>query len=152
MLPLTRILSLLGCLAFMIPSGIQAQDAERTPIQDYRQSIMEALDRHNRAIRSIVDGDVDRPNHVVDHAIAVEGLARMLADVFPAGSGEGTRARDEIWETPGLFSEKVSGLMSTSAALVEAARSGDAEAIVGAAQQVNRSCGGCHQGFRARPR
>ena len=148
---LLRILSKCLVLALLaIPSGIAAQDAELTPAQEYRHSIMTGFDAHNGAIRAILAGDIDQPGHVLDHAIALHGLANMLADVFPEGSGEGTRAMAEVWQDWDGFMEKVSALQSASGALVEAARSGDEAAIGEAARGVGMSCRSCHQGFRAR--
>ena len=146
-----RIFSLILVIALLaVPSGISAQDAELTPAQEYRGFVMSGLDAHNGAIRALVGGDVEQPGHVLDHAIALQGLADMLGDVFPEGSGEGTRAMAEVWQDWDGFMEKVSALQSASGALVEAARSGDEAAIGEAARGVGMSCRSCHQGFRAR--
>ena len=133
-----------------IPSGISAQDAELTPAQEYRHFVMTGFDAHNGAVRAILGGDVDQPGHMLDHAIAIRGLANMLPDVFPEGSGEGTRAMAEVWQDWDGFMEKVAALQDASAVLVRAAREGDDAAIGEAARGVNMSCRGCHQGFRAR--
>ena len=148
---LLRILSKCLVLALLaIPSGISAQETELTPAQEYRHFIMTGFDAHNGAIRAVLGGDVDQPGHILDHAIALQGLANMLADVFPEGSGEGTRAMAEVWQDWDGFMEKVTALQSASGALVEAARSGDEAAIGEAARGVGMSCRSCHQSFRAR--
>jgi cytochrome c556 len=150
-MPLSRRLALTLVFGLMgLPAGVSAQEADLTPAQEYRQLIMDGLDAHNRAIRTLLGGDLDQSRHLLDHAMAIQSLAGMLPDVFPEGSGPGTRSMAEIWQDWAGFMEKVTALQSASATLVEAARGGDQAAVGEAARAVGGTCRDCHRPFRAR--
>ena len=132
----------------LLPSGLVAQDA--SPIAAYRQSLMQAFRTHMGGVRAAMGDDVPA-GHAQIHAEAFAGMAQALANAFPAGSdGPGSRALPAIWENRSDFMDKVSAIQSASAALVDAAESGDSGAIQSALQGVQGTCGACHQPYRAR--
>ncbi len=88
--------------------------------------------------------------HIEHHAVAFERMTQALANAFPAGSGEHTRARPAIWENRNDFMDKVSAIQTASSRLVTAAHSGDSDAIAAAVQSVRGTCRDCHTTYRAR--
>jgi cytochrome c556 len=144
-------LTLLGAVAVGFPSGLTAQEEpEASPEAEYRQSIMQALRTHQGAIRAALGGSA--PMEAAEHhALAFQHTAMTLAGAFPEGSGgAGSRALPAIWEDMDGVMERVSTLGAATAALVEAARSGDSGRIGSALQAVQEGCRGCHQRYRAR--
>jgi len=130
------------------PGGAAAQDP--SPIAAYRQSLMQAFRTHTGGVRAAL-GDEVPLGHAEHHAIALSHMATALANAFPAGSaGPGSRALPAIWENRADFMNKVSAIQSAAQSLVTAAQSGDADAIGAALQQVQGTCQGCHQPYRAR--
>ncbi len=148
-----RTLPLLGAagavLLFTTPAASQQQRQPPTPA-DYRHSIMEGMEQHQGALRSLLTGVVDHPDHVLPHAQAIQALSMMLPEVWPEGSAEGTRAKPEIWANWSDFMSRITALQETTAALVSAAESGNMEATSEAAGNVQRACRSCHGDYRAR--
>lgn len=115
----------------------------------YRQSIMQSLSAHQRALRDLLAGNVPHPEHVRGHAEALAGLARMASDIFPEGSlHERSRAKAEIWSDAPAFAERVTAIQSAGTDLAEAARGGDTAAVEAALQSFAQTCGACHSVFR----
>ena len=137
-------LAVAGGLTVTAPTLVSAQ----APVIEYRQSIMQAFRTHMGGVRAAM-GDAAPIGHAEHHAVAFERMAQALANVFPSGvSGEGSRALPAIWENRNDFMNKVTAIQTASAALVQASRSGDAEAIGQALQGVQGTCAGCHDTYR----
>lgn len=137
-------LAVLGGSAAVAPTLVAAQ----APVVEYRQSIMQAYRTHMGGVRAAMS-DAAPIGHAEHHAIAFERMAQALGNVFPAGTaGEGSRALPAIWENRNDFMNKVTAIQTASAALVQASRSGDAEAIGAALQGVQATCGACHNTYR----
>lgn len=143
---------LLAAAVALLPGSVAGQDAEAPPVARYRQSLMEGLQSHTGALRSLLGGGFDRSADVLPHAESVASLAAMLNGLFPEGTGgEGTRALPAVWENPEGFAEAMRAFQTAADALLAAARTGDAEAASAAMQDVNVGCRNCHGDFRARP-
>ncbi|MGY8994500.1 MAG: c-type cytochrome [Rhodospirillales bacterium] len=129
------------------PDGATAARADKTIA--YRKMVMGATGAHIGAIASVVKGETNYAAHVGDHARAIAGLARMMTDIFPEGSGEGnTRAKPEIWKDWPRFMAAAKALETAAMDLAMKADSGDMGAIGAGLGAVGKSCGGCHEPFR----
>ena len=135
-----------------LSSAVAAQDAaEPTPVAVYRSAVMDALQAHTGALRGLTGGELSHPEYITPHAEAVAALARMLDGIFPEGSGgEGTRAMASIWDDPAGFTAAREAFQRAASALLDAARSGDTEAVAAANREVGLTCRECHGDFRAR--
>ena len=73
-----------------------------------------------------------------------------VATMFPAGSGrEGapeTRAKPEVWTKRAEFDAAVADMVKETAALGDAAKAGNADAVKAAWPKVAEACGACHGG------
>jgi cytochrome c556 len=81
-------------------------------------------------------------------------LAEQMAGWFPAGSGP-RRPRQErgqggIWSDPQGFAEAHRGYMQQAQSFKRVADGGDVEQIRAAAQALGKSCGQCHDKYRAK--
>jgi cytochrome c556 len=150
-LPTLPVLAVAGAMLLIArPAG--AQERQPPTPADYRHSIMEGMQSHEDALRSLLNGVVDHPDHVLLHAQAIRSLSLMVPDIWPEGSAEGTRAKPEIWANWTDFTSKIDALQEATAALLAAAESGDLEATSDAAGNVGRACRSCHGDYRARAR
>lgn len=128
------------------PAAVAAQDA--AAIIEYRQSIMQSFRAHMGGVRTALGGTAPM-GHAVHHAVAFSEMAQSLANVFPEGStGDDSRALPAIWADRDGFMNRVSAIQGATANLVEASRSGDADRIGAALQEVQGTCGACHDTFR----
>ena len=141
--------SLFASLALVVGVGLGAPsdlEAQRKVVE-YRQSLTQAFRMHMGGVGAAM-GDAAPMGHAVHHARAFNGMALALANAFPAGS-EGGRSVAAIWSGRDGFMDRVTAIQTATADLVEAAESGNAEAISAAIQAVRGTCGACHQTYRS---
>ncbi len=133
-----------AALSFQALADTTAEDA-----LDYRKAVMTALRGHIGASSMIARGLVDNDGHLVGHARGLAAGAAELNRIFPAGSNVGeSGALPAIWEDAEGFAEAVANMQAAAEAFVEAAESGDAEAIGAAFRNVGMGCRGCHDNYR----
>jgi len=125
--------------------------ADTTPEDalDYRKAVMTALRGHIGAASMIARGLVDDDGHLVGHARGLADGAREMERIFQEGSNVGeSEALPLIWAEPDAFAEAVTKMQEAADAFVDAAESGDSEAIGAAFRNVGMSCRGCHDRYR----
>ncbi len=147
-----HIISILAAVVvFGLAAPAQAIDEPENVIK-YRQSVMKAMNAHTGAIVSVVKGEVSYVDHVVVHARALNAMSKLLVGLFPEGTSQfefpNTLALPEIWDDFSKFEAAAKALEVASAKMIEAAASGDLDAIGGQLQNVGKACGGCHKPFR----
>jgi cytochrome c556 len=113
----------------------------------YRHSVMEAIGLQFGAIATIFTKRVDRQDELVVHAEALALTSSLTAGLFPEGS-EGGHALPLIWEEPDKVAAAAEESVVATAALAEAARSGDQAAIAKAFKDVGASCKACHERYK----
>jgi len=119
----------------------------------FRQSVMTVQAWHMRPMALMVKGQQPYDAALFAwYAGVVQQTSFMLPDAFATGSDKGaaTKARPEIWTDAGKFKQRVDGFQADTAKLVEAAKSGNLEAVRGPFGAVGKNCGGCHESFRAK--
>jgi len=86
-------------------------------------------------------------------ANTVNTQAGVIGSWFPAGSGPEagvpTRAKPEIWTDSAHFTEALNAFRTQAPRLKAAADSGNLDTIRAEFMATGRTCGGCHQAFRA---
>lgn len=127
-------------------SAVNADPGESNEAK-YRHSVMEAIGHQFGAIATIFTRRVDRQDELVVHAEALALTASLTAGLFPEGS-EGGHALPLIWEEPEKVAAAAEENARATAALAEAARSGDQAAIGKAFKDVGASCKACHERYK----
>ncbi len=147
--------NLASALALVLCVGVPAASVtaeENTAAEDameYRETIMHAMGAHVSAISMHLRGLVEDHGFVDEHAQSLANTAAELSYVFPEGSNVGdSEALPAIWEKPEEFARAVSDAEDATAALAEAASTGDRKAISSAMREVGAACRGCHNNFR----
>ena len=116
-----------------------------------RQSVFQLLSFANGPMGGMARGGE------FDKDAAIQGYERiaMLADMIPglfaddtSDSGAETRALDSIWGNPEDFASKAGDLKSAAEAAIVALEGGD-DNMRGLVGSVGRTCGGCHDAYRA---
>jgi cytochrome c556 len=89
-------------------------------------------------------------------AATLATLAEQIPNWFPAGSGPDVHAKSEakaeIWSDPQGFAEAHKGYLQQAQSFKRVADGGDVEQIRAAAQALGKSCGQCHDKYRAKER
>jgi cytochrome c556 len=84
-------------------------------------------------------------------AQTIQTVAAGLDRLFPAGTGVGvgtSRAKPGIWTERDAFRRRILGLRNASAALVQAADTGDRAKVRPAFRALGGTCKSCHDFFQ----
>ena len=119
---------------------------------DYRKSTFTMVGHHFGALAAMVKGEVDFDSDVyAKNAEALAAVTMLAPNGFEVeGTIEGSRSKAEIWENKADFDEKLKGFQVASAALAEAAKTGDEKAAKAAFGDVAKTCKGCHTEYRSK--
>ena len=145
-----KLISILTAVAVTLGVSIHAAaDTTAEDAADYRVAIMTSLRGHIGAASMTVRGLVDDRGQLVNHAQGIANSAMELGNIFPEGSNVGeSEALAVIWEEPEEFAAAIMKVQDASLAFVDAAETGDAEAIGFAFRNLGMACRGCHDQFR----
>lgn len=88
---------------------------------------------------------------VVRNAGYLEVLSKMPWDGFVENTkDEKTRALPTVWTENAKFKEGADTMQRMVSQLVKVSKGGDEAAVKAAIADVGKSCGGCHENFRAK--
>jgi cytochrome c556 len=136
----------------LLIAGCGAQ-VEAPPEVAIRQDGFEALGGAFKTINDQLKTEAPDMAAIAAAAERMDGLAQELPSWFPESSGPDqgfeTEALPAIWAEPEKFSAAAQQLATATAALREAAATGDATAVAAQVPQVGAACKTCHESFRA---
>lgn len=119
----------------------------------YRQAVFSLLGSNMGTLGAMAKGKIPVDAKIVEkNATRINQLSLMIADyskLDTSGFKVKTEALDKIWQDDKQYADKVNDLTLASAALQKAALSGDEKAIKKAIGGVGKTCGGCHDVFKA---
>lgn len=138
------------------PGGPPNPEAQAKSAIETRQGVFKLIAGQNGPL-----GAMQRGQREFDAAVAGRNAARiqMLADMIPelftadhrAIKTIKTTAKDEIWGNQADFKAKADALSKAAGAVADAAKTGDKAATVKAIAEIGKTCGGCHDAYRAKP-
>lgn len=132
-------------------TGLTAAIAQDAP-QVARQQLMEEIGDSTQVLGRMVKGE-----QPYEDETAIEALTAIIENIgefttlFPEGTetGNDTRALPAIWENKSDFEKHAQDLQDAAMAAREVAPGGK-EAFVPAFQKMGKTCGACHEDFRAK--
>jgi len=137
-----------GAIANSAKSLKQAEKAT-----ELRQSIFSLLGSNMGPLGGMARGKIAfDAEKVGKHALRINQLSMMIADYARTDTSAHkvkTEALDKIWTQPDNFAKRIKDLTLASANLQKAAATGNEGAIKKAIGGVGRTCGGCHDDFKA---
>lgn len=120
---------------------------------ELRQSIFSLLGSNMGPLGGMAKGKIAfDAEKVSKHALRINQLSMMIADYTRTNTSAHkvkTEALDKIWQQPDNFAKRIKDLTIASANLQKAALSGNESIIKKAIGGVGRTCGGCHDNFKA---
>lgn len=142
----------LGVSLGLTGQGLAVDEPES--IVKYRQAVMKAIGGHMGSMAAVAKGKVSFVSHVAEHARGINGMSKLVLDIFPKNSGPmdsaNTRALPAIWDKWPEFKAASKAMQLESAKLVKVAEGGDVGAIGAQLKNLGKACGGCHKPFRAK--
>ncbi|WP_037027757.1 c-type cytochrome [Psychromonas aquimarina] len=131
------------------PAWLYASQDFSSEIEN-RQAAFTAIEKYNEQIEEILDqSDSDWVLLEKRSAELVE-LSNSLTRLFPSGSAENSKAKENIWKNSDDFNKKLSVMQSHYSALEQGIKSKDKSAAEKALKQVNSTCRSCHRSYRSR--
>lgn len=138
------------CAAVSVSTLAFAADKAQEDAAEYRHSTFNMVGHHFGILGAMVKGKVDfDADTFTKNAEAVAALSQLAPTGFEVEGAVGkSRTEAAAWENKEDFAEKMTAFQTASAALVEAAKSGDEGNAKAAFGGVGKSCKGCHQEYR----
>lgn len=119
-----------------------------------RKAEMKIMGDAMRTIAAFVKNEGGTVEDVHEAVAALQGAsAGMVPSLFPAGTAVGvgdSEALPVVWERWADFEAAAERLETAGAELAVAAKGGERRSIARQFAVVGRSCGGCHNEFRAK--
>lgn len=115
-----------------------------------RQELMKSMGKSFGPIIPVIKGESQDLEAAGAAAAAMnEAIVASLAlyiEGTAVGEVPGSRAKPEVWTKSAEFKKAADELVAASAALAEAAKTGDVDQFKAAFQPLGAACGGCHEG------
>lgn len=130
--------------------GVGLAFAQGNPIKQ-RQALMEDNGKAIGVVSKMAKGETPYDAKAAASALkSIKESAVKFTTLFPDGSekGENTRAKPEIWKNKKDFTDWGKQL-EDDATKAEAAAAGGLDSMKTALAAVGKTCGGCHDDYRA---
>ncbi len=118
-----------------------------------RQSVFTLIGSNMGALGAMAKGKIPVNAELAKkNATRINQLSFMIEDYLRTDTSKfklETDALDNIWQEQEKFNKRIAALIDASENLKVAADSGDESAIKKAIGRVGKSCGGCHDDFKA---
>ena len=126
-----------------------AAEPEAEDIIKYRISVMQAYGAHMAATARTIRGKVNYQDQLKLHADSIEGISKVIAELFPEDSDFGdTRAKEEVWSKPKEFDQAIKDNQQAAAVYSKAVAGGDKAKLAKSFKMLFESCKSCHETFR----
>lgn len=149
--------TLAGSIAFAVMVVASAVVAQSGPGQviSQRQEAMKGLGGAMKLLTPMVRGEQPwNQAEAVKAVTTINSVAKAIPQVFPAGSGPESGAKTAalpiIWRQPSDYQTKAKALEEASGQLLQLARAGNTDGVKGQFANVGKTCGGCHETYRAK--
>jgi cytochrome c556 len=145
----------LGGIALILGTsyGIAAlAQAKPDVLVKQRQAAMTLQGKYFGPLAGMASGKVPYNAEIVArNAAYLDALNKMPWDGFvDSTKDEKTRALPAVFADSAKFKEAADRMQVTVGQLVKVSKGGDEAAVKAAINDVNKSCGGCHDNFRAK--
>ncbi len=144
---MTRFTKFAVALAVVVSALPFVAKADDKDVIDYRQHIMKTLDEQVASIGMIVSTQIEGDN-LVAHVQAIALTASTALKSFEPKVAGGD-SKPEVWAQWDDFSKKMKEFSTRTAALVETAKTGGANAVNEAMVDA-LTCKGCHDIYRVK--
>lgn len=119
----------------------------------FRKSLYQLIRSNMGPLGAMAKGNIPFDAAVMDkNGMRIEQLSLMIADYMALDTRKfdiETEALDEIWEEPEDFASKIDALTLAAQKLQVVAKEGDESKFRKAIGAVGKSCGGCHDDYKA---
>jgi cytochrome c556 len=139
-------------VALGVAAGAALAQAKPEQLVKQRQAVMTLQGKYYGPMAAMAQGKVPYNADIVRrNATFLDNLTRMAWDGFDPGTKDVKSATLPVaYEQPDKFKEAAARLENEAQKLYQVSRSGDEAAVKAQIGAVGKSCGGCHESFRAK--
>jgi cytochrome c556 len=139
-------------VALGVAAGAALAQAKPEQLVKQRQAVMTLQGKYYGPMAAMAQGKVPYNADVVRrNAAFLDNLSRMAWDGFdPATKDVKSATLPAVYEQSAKFKEAAARLENEAHKLYEVSRSGDEAAVKAQIGAVGKSCGACHESFRAK--
>ena len=142
-------------LALLVGTGYGAAAlAQQKPevLVKQRQSAMTLVGKYWGPIAGMPSGKAPyNAERVTTNAAYLEVLSKMPWDGFTADTkGENSKALPAVFTDTAKFKDGADAMQRSIASLAKISKGGDEASVKAAIAEVGKTCGGCHENFRAK--
>ena len=145
----TLVLAMVGALAAGAMVGGATIAMAQANVVKERQENRKQAGAAMRAIKGIIDAKGPTAGAVAE-AAKLKTLEAAFIKMFPAGSDKDSKALPTVWTDWAGFQAASKASEAAYDKLATAAGSGDQAALAAAFADVGKTCGACHDKFRAK--
>jgi cytochrome c556 len=151
---LVTAIATLSAIAGVQAATVAASQADATKAIKDRQAIFKEIKDLNEPLGKMLRRQAPMdPALVATNAAKMQALAGKIAPAFAVDTrtfkATETAALDGIWNSEADFKGKADAMAKAAGDAVTAGKSGDAGATNKALQALGKSCGGCHDAYKA---
>jgi|GEM_PF-641015 len=133
--------------------AVPARQVSAAEAYEIRHERYEEMGDSLKAINRELKGSAPDVTRIQREAATLAALGEQIPGWFPAGSGPDvhakSRAKSEVWSDPQGFAQAHEGYLQQAQSFKRVTDGGDVEQIRAAAQVLGKSCGTCHDKYRA---
>ena len=145
--------TLVGAVIGVLAAGIMVGGATialaQADVVKERQDNRKATAGQMRAIKGVIDSKGDM-KAVVASAAKLKELEVAFVKMFPAGSDKDSKALPTVWSDMAGFQAASKNAEAAFDKIAVAAGSGDLAAVTVAFGDAGKTCGACHDKYRAK--
>lgn len=147
-------LAAVSAIAAVQAATVAGSQADATKAIEARQSLFKQIKELNDPIGKMLRRQAPMdPAVVATNAAKMQELARQIPAHFTVDTrkftGTKSDALEGIWNSEADFKAKADALVAATGDAVTAGKSGDAAATQKALISIGKSCGGCHDAYKA---
>lgn len=147
--------AILGSLAMVLGLGYGAAamaQAKPDVLVKQRQAAMTLIGKYWGPIAGMPSGKAPyNAERVATNAAYLEVLSKMPWDGFTADTkGENSKALPAVFTDTAKFKDGADAMQRSIASLAKISKGGDEASVKAAIAEVGKTCGGCHENFRAK--
>ncbi len=148
------IVSTLGAAALLAVAAIAEAQTNAAQTIGARQEAMKAQGAAMKTLTLMVRGETAWDQEAaIKAAFVLSDSSKAIPVVFPQGTGfeaGKTSALPVIWQQWTDFQDKAKSLTTESEKLTRLARANDVDGVKAQFPNVGKTCGGCHETYRAK--
>tara|TARA_Y100001956_G_scaffold77839_1_gene88786 strand:+ start:499 stop:930 length:432 start_codon:yes stop_codon:yes gene_type:complete len=139
-----RIVSLL----FALPLLAAAQS--NIDVIDQRQEAFSQIESLTKKVNKTLNGSATDWNLLQTQSETLHNSSHSLTNLFPAGSKQGSKAKEDVWQKPDQFNQLLQKMDEGFETLYLASQAQDIKQAQQGLKTAEQTCRSCHRSYRSR--